>query len=1409
MVGENPGAGGGGNSDAELWQKLADEQAEEEAFIIGAVDQGEELRARAIQAGDNKMAEIANSKERGVRNIVRKIWQTGLARNYYRQKYINEAREEMLEQGTLVTEADAKSQRRFNSDVAESFLSELDGVIDESAGDSRESLEQQHPELHQRIKEIVSQYADGTIADLEEARRMFNEEIKKLKDDKFDGSSLTASNLEDIAIKARDRFENYATIAQNMNAGFEHDDAMERVMRGFDVMYGRRNIERNEVRYNQVDKIVDRISRTKLGSLVSPTSIALSVGAAAAITEFATRRTLSTAMTTIPGLSAMVFGASRESRDFSRDLSRANFDSRFNREFESDKKREKMMRLTYERRGANDTREHLERLLREFGDIENNGGDTTAKRDEILATVTECKVILELEKTNTPILSFSSEVNAPREQLGLIKTFCEAKKLLRDNGVNDLDDRLNPNNGTSAEQARLISDIRDSFTSSRKEKEKLARRAKVGRVAKKAATSFVSGLVIGTAMREVTALFNPNVQGIFEKDGPEGHDYTQKLTACKKLAMMIKGEKTTAGSGNFNFDIPNDDVVSGNSDFSFAKAPDGSYTIMSGGKEIATGLDWNAHDGCLTGASIAKLGEQGIKIDQIGTLKGPDQLVGYTNPAPVRVEKGLQDAIKDKLDGFVHVKRSYWYENDTADFDRNELAAHYFTDPDTGAHGLVTNMVDNGSFHNGVYAGFSNLAQSGNLRLMISATGETQSTPIEVIGKLLPNGQVSFCPEPGSPAAQFFDADGKFIGRFAEICQVLGTEDGVTKIAPLATAVGEGLPSATFEDFIPGEPEPIFEALQVPEYSFSLPEQDVVFPMFLPFIRSTKPMNSSEMRPVEDPTIHGRGGSSGYNGYNGAEVDANRPEVVSPRIAEGKALKTGTEVDWYVREQLKRKQDKDYIDRLQSQVRSCDLLMNLDDKIKTIVTIPVYGPNEMDNIYGTLSQFARQEGVDPDSYGVLLDLNWKFKGGSTPAEIAEIRAKTQKTREAIAKAQHDFPNLKIGVIEQSGHRNIQDVATFMNDAVMVAMDTMIKVGRMSEDHDVVVVRTDADSIGMSSKFVAGYQEAQAKNPKTPIFTGQSWFDVGRQTKAPGFGSIMFLERVQHLLEGTLGRREGDYGDDGQKEIFTEGRNFGYSIKHFAAANCFGFESDGTQGWGGAGSDDLRVGWRIRDAFKDNYANKRYNSTNNDEQFEADTHFIVKTGVSTLVTDDNRQLEFYMRGQNQEAVPIMQDGRRVGEYDEYLSSANSYERDFGGYDANPIRPEAIESFTEDLNDPQRFNQVVEQFEREMESLFTRDSWNKRHMFETTMAWFFGVNKEELPTLYTVEDKPGDDPKLILQSNRSKWFKFTSKGKLALRDALIRRMGDGTNPAIVNTMQQAVRTGTWGGAAYREPIPTPAV
>ena len=978
-------------------------------------------------------------------------------------------------------------------------------------------------------------------------------------------------------------------------------------------------------------------------------------------------------------------------------------------------------------------------------------------------------------------------------------------------------------------QTDLMKNVIDGFLTEQKDKDKAARNLKINTILKKSGTNLLVGTAFGLAAQEIraSALFDKDnkLQGIFENK--QNMDASARLTALAKAKQGmfgLFGKKGAGSSLNASFDVKNSVAVSETAEVSFTKAPDGTYTLIRNGKEVAKGINWNASNGKMTRASIKALREQGFKVERTGGLS---QTVKKMVPDTTTREVTIAEW-KNNVNLGRPVRRIGWWDNDTpGKFDFNELEAHYYTDPNTGLRGLVTNMVDSGSFHGGEVSKFSKWVQEGNVKLMISPTSATQGHPIEVMGKVLSNGQMAFVPEEGSMAARFFDANGKFIGKYAEIVQDCGvSKDGVSRlIRPFATVVGRDF-SGTLP-MVENTVKEVAKTITVPEYLISSPEiTDWALPMTFPFHYDGAMKDSAPGDYIKQRKVRVRNSGEYYASYGddyleeyyedyGAPVlrleTANGPikdphgcvkGEISRNIDQRKQLTLGNEVSNYKMRMLAAG-EPERINHINSVVNSSPLLNNMSGTTKTVIMLPVWAKEDYDKVYDTLSLYAQQEGAPLDSFMVCVNVNDRMAESSDTVDATELtdaekqyfasngrpeptkaevyQYRYNQTIKEIQRAKDDFKGLQIATISQSGHNGIFDVSRDTNDAILFAIDKAIKEGRMSADNDIVMVRNDCDVKHVSKRYVASIQEAARNNPKTPIFTGTTQFNINHQRLVPGLGAVMQIERMSNLLGAVNGR------------IHTAGGNFGYRAAHFAAINGYGFSANGDDMHGGAGSDDLRVGNRLYDAFELAYDDRGDNSGNpNDHDLmDPSTRMLVRVGDAICDTDNLRYLKFYGDGGVDRAGPAVTNDayRRASGRPENVTE--------GSYNENTSRGNWSywSSFYENIDSP-NMEVVAERFANEMTDYFSCCGRSGRSVqrWERILEWWFGVPKEGVYTLRRIPDttrRYGDERIL---------FEFTEHGKQVLRESLRRRIVGNGNPNVpVNDFQRAILDGRWATRA----------
>ena len=1397
----------------------------EHPLRMAVINQDADLKAKARFMGENKLAERLNSRT-GLKKILGNIWQGGLARGYYRQKYINEAREQLLNEGSLAHDAGAREQltdddsrrqhdrenRQYNKAVTELFLDE---VAQLAPDDKRESLPESHP-AYAQIKDIVMRFADGSLTSEEDANREFRSVVDQIGRE-FSEGHLSISNITEVAVQARNRYEDMKTVVEAQCGRFDHDKAMERVMKGFEVLYGENNMELRTPKGNTVERLFDKLEHTKIGSIVPPATLALATAAAMSASEFMGKKAVGAMCAVVPGLSGAIFSGVKASATFEQERSRAFYNERYGRNAEAgDKRGEKIRATIYEHIGAHDIADSLLNGRNVIEKAKAEGKDLSALHEAYLQQLAMVKFVLDSEMDGNSILKFSSERNAPEEKLDLLQQFARAKNYLRDvegGAYADLDDRLD--NRSDLMQATI-----DSFHAEQADKDKAARRLKIKTILKKSGTSFLVGAACGLGVQEIraSALFDKEdqLQGLFESGSSS--DSSARLTALAKAKQGILGlfGKSGGPEANLNahLDVATGEAIQSNGEMSFAKASDGTYTLMRNGKEVAKGINWNAETGKLTPESLKTLHDQGLTVTRTGDMEQSiTKMVADTQSREVSLDEWYKGAGNG-----TPIRRIGWWDNDTPQFDRNELAGHYYTDPETGLHGLITRMTDEGSSHGGEVSEFSKWVQEGKVKLMISPSSDTQQNPIEVLGKVMPDGQIAFVPEEGSAAARFFDADGKFIGKFAEIVEDCGyDEDGVTKlIRPFATAVGSDY-SGTLPIIEDIERE-VVDNLSVPEYLITMPGADGLtaweLPMTFPFTYDGAMRNSQ----AGDYVARGGRGRSRGGGmyfstpYGGVESNPERgtaPELgpdgrsvvkgdISERITQRKQLQLGQEVADY-KTRMEAAGETERMARIEQLVEQSPALNNLSGSIKTVIMLPVWAKEDYDKVYNALSLYAQQKDVSMDSFLVLVDVNDKMPetsdtvnaldltdmersmfaaiGNPNPTKAEVYQHRYQQTINDISNAKADFPDLQVATISRAGHNGIFDISQDMNDAVLFAIDKAVREGRMDANNDVLVVRNDCDVKHLSSHYVASFQEAAQKNPKTPIFTGTTYFNIDHQRRVPGLGAATQIERISNLLGAVNGR------------IHTAGGNFGYRASHFAAINGYGFAANGDDMTPGAGSDDLRIGRRLQDAYDASYWERMRNSGNpNDgDLMDPSTRMLVRVGEALIDTDNLRYLKFYADGGFHEAGPgVTNDAYRP----DNQRPADVRARGYNGDDSRG-NWDSWRKFYEDIDGP-NMEVVADRFAAEMTDYIScceGDRRGERH-WERLLAWWLGSPNNGYYTITREEDTTRR------YSGMRTVFKFTDEGKQKFRESLIRRItGDGSGTQDVNNYQQAISDGRW--------------
>lgn len=441
--------------------------------------------------------------------------------------------------------------------------------------------------------------------------------------------------------------------------------------------------------------------------------------------------------------------------------------------------------------------------------------------------------------------------------------------------------------------------------------------------------------------------------------------------------------------------------------------------------------------------------------------------------------------------------------------------------------------------------------------------------------------------------------------------------------------------------------------------------------------------------------------------------------IIYPKLFENDNLDLDDVINYSV-EQVELNRGSDYVNFIKSILPK----ENITNQIKIIVTIPVYYISDGEKIYQALSLYARQEKFDFNSLLIIISLNWKKD------DIISDTLRTS-TEKIINQAKNVFPHLNVYTYEHPEHNGILDVVRTMNDVIFFTLDRSIKEKNKTDKKDILVIRNDADMLGMDKYYLSAYTEAT--KGEEIIFTGMTWYNIERSKKMPGFAAVLTIDRVMNYY----------FTLDGG--VFTAGGNFGYKLKYFAAINGYGYNC--WMRYKKVGSDDIMVGYRLNLIYGNSFKTQKIPISKR-----------IKS--ATIDTNDNRLLQFYVTD------------------DDYVIN-DAYGNSERGYDSQTIRPTDTKKYIEDINSPKEYQKTVRQFCREMSDYFTFYNSNEKNMIEA-IDWLF--------------QEPSLNKYYILTKVKDKFFfNLTPQGIDKFHEVLINQFGDGKSAEDRNDLQRAVSSG----------------
>ena len=755
-------------------------------LTIAVVDQTHDVEAAAKDYAEARLrGESEAAREAGrIKGFLHRIWrgENGIATKYFFNKYVEEAKQRAEEEGLTALYTDSVELRNaaMGATIAR-FTSEYDESIHEVAGERRQELAEDSP-FGLAVKKLIENYVEGDSEDWsEEAFREAQSRIVRQLDQYGDGDDLIG--------EGKVRIDNIWQIAQAVKESVNHGESLDNVLQGMKIYTGEsRSGVRTEAHQSKIDKTIERLQKSKIGSLVGPETISLGAAIATGIFRVGRGSLMRAAgVTGIPGLLGGVFAGMRENKRLKEERAIHAREVAQGQEFEDKGRRAEIEKTRYETVAAKE----LIGSLEEFIDKEDLSPEELQQCYESIVNATSR--IYTSDKLQADFISYSSVTEVESERLELDVAIARAKVKL-EGRLGDLPEALVADlgidkDGTVDDAIYKSTDVLYSLMDDRSKKDEAFKKLKRRRVAIAAATGAVTGFTIGLASQEALAFFDSGYDGLLENvlTGEGGGD-RQTL-----LAGIFHGEgygyntETIVSAGDYtSYDVGGSQgSINLPDNYQLTYNPDGTTNIIDpNGNVFAENVSFEA-DGSLSQASQELLQEKGAVVEDFSAVVNSQESIVQD----LSVDEYLDHHHSD----LTNITRDFWYDNDTASvFDNNELGLQWGSQVDDGSIRLsISNMTDYGSYHGFDSASWSDEAQGGTLKFAVSASIDTQDRVFMV--DIAPDGSIDIPSD--SPAANLFSVDeygqAEFNGAYGEVVSIQDVDtDGITHVTPLATMEG-------------------------------------------------------------------------------------------------------------------------------------------------------------------------------------------------------------------------------------------------------------------------------------------------------------------------------------------------------------------------------------------------------------------------------------------------------------------------------------------------------------------------------------------------------------------------------------------------------------------------------------------
>lgn len=1139
-------------------ENVPDNQPERPIKVV-MIDETKAAEQQASDTAEDRLHEEFAEKK-GVGRLLSSIWKGNIARDYYHNKYKQEALNEIIDRGSLYEPADGQTS---TEDVTKMrFATGEDYAIHKEAGERREILA--NPELDTAVKSLLERYCNGEFNDADGVANDANFEEEK--------NRLIADYVKEHGSEALGEgkfvIDNLAEVAKTINARVEHEASLQNVINNIQIVVGEARDEvRQKDRLNKVEQFAEKMARSKVGQVIGPEVTVSAVTLAAGIARFSGTTFASRLVSVVaPGALTGVWAGVRESRRTEIDRTQHARKRAQGVEFGADdSRRAEMENARYETRPAAEITANLREMLNNL-----QSGNTEVNVDsiqDVMDQIIEAKTRIQMsDREKIDLISYSSAEKVAEERWSLDEILAIARTDLESYLTPELRNHfgLTPEGGLGDffdEQSETYSEILETDIT---DKDKAFKKIKRSRVATAVAVGVATGLTIGFVAQEVGAAIDPTREGLLEQIwgaktslGSDGSAHQTILANVLGVdnETSINNELTTVGGA--------DVTATGNA--SFVETDSGTIEIHNTANQVVGEISPNA-DGTWPNETI-----DGQPLSALGISVADSSFDTVTT---IETDVDVDQFVANHSGETTNVTRDFWYSNNTSYSDGNELGLHWGGDAndgrtDTGFQMSVSGMTASGSNYNGESVDWSEAANNNNLKLAVSASRGTQTETF--MFDVNPDGTIDI-PDT-SPAAKLFsiEDDGTitFHGAYAEVAETTGVDsDGIEHISPLATVVGQNDVGTIVDRVDTIEHHVMYDVVA------NVPHETVVeAPPIIPIVPRFE-LEPARMRQIRteraEEYTNGDYGRYGYNRYLSPVEKVKLQQEVFPGLINNPNahVTLGDSINWST-EKIKEVRGQDYVAEVQEVVTSNEVLSQLDDSIETIVTIPINaaGEEEVEGLEQLFDQYRQQNEESLQKTMFIFHVN--CRSDLVNEQYYQNVSKTIHDIESLADV--NKVNMKVSLIntwytqDQLQNGAIGVISRKMDDTVIFALQNAIDSGKMSPDHEVLILRNDADMSHLPKDYLQEMQGAFRDNPEVDVFSGFTAFGSQRDDGLYPGASLSCL----------LSQRMAWFEREKESITHTAGANFGIRGGTFVAIGGTGFNDNY-----GAASDDVEKGRKI-------------------------------------------------------------------------------------------------------------------------------------------------------------------------------------------------------------------------------------